>query len=272
RLRVELLRDLTPLSFGGVSLEGTPGLEDIRVGNLLQVDGMDWENDLLNGLLAPMDVECVRCVPISLLKPSDELIWHFSKPGSYDVKSGYDWEVSKWRLRRVQAPIMADQTVHGTNAVVMAVVAFVTAVPKSFAVGSLRREFSGGRHLPLGWATETSQPWPTTATRGKRREAKQAKDTSSKNQLDQDVSLSLGSLPMVCLFDSNYTFCFIEKSSIGFQTGENHDANFVIVHLLDLLTKGYIHDQTLSISTHSCNGVVCCATLIYDLIFQSIVY
>ncbi|TYG36279.1 hypothetical protein ES288_D13G052500v1 [Gossypium darwinii] len=51
-----------------------------------------------------------------------------------------DWEVSKWRLRRVQAPIMADQTVHGTNAVVMEVVAFVTAVPKSFAVGSLRRE------------------------------------------------------------------------------------------------------------------------------------
>ncbi|PPD71377.1 hypothetical protein GOBAR_DD31726 [Gossypium barbadense] len=96
RLRVELLRDLTPLSFGGVSLEGTPALEDIRVSDLLQVDGMDWENDLLNGLLAPMDVECVRCVPISLLKPSDQLIWHFSKPGSYDVKSGYVLAIKKF--------------------------------------------------------------------------------------------------------------------------------------------------------------------------------
>ncbi|TYH33326.1 hypothetical protein ES332_D13G051500v1 [Gossypium tomentosum] len=79
-----------------VNIEGTPALEDIRVSDLLQVDGMDWENDLLNGLLAPMDVECVRCVPISLLKPSDQLIWHFSKPGSYDVKSGYVLAIKKF--------------------------------------------------------------------------------------------------------------------------------------------------------------------------------
>ncbi|KAL1125530.1 hypothetical protein V6Z11_A13G049700 [Gossypium hirsutum] len=51
-----------------------------------------------------------------------------------------DWKVSKWRLRRVQAPIMADQNVHGTNAVVMAVVAFATTVPKYFSMGFLRRE------------------------------------------------------------------------------------------------------------------------------------
>ncbi|KAH1067756.1 hypothetical protein J1N35_032743 [Gossypium stocksii] len=66
-----------------------PGMKDLCVKDLFSTSGDGWDEGLVKGLLAPSDVRQVLAVPIAHVSLDDCLIWHFSRKGIYEVKSGY---------------------------------------------------------------------------------------------------------------------------------------------------------------------------------------
>lgn len=51
--------------------------------------GDGWDEGLVEGLLAPSDDRQVLAIPIAHVCLDDCLIWHFSRKGIYEARSGY---------------------------------------------------------------------------------------------------------------------------------------------------------------------------------------
>ncbi|XP_016676167.1 uncharacterized protein [Gossypium hirsutum] len=66
-----------------------PGLESLRVTDLLQLIGSAWDVDLIDGLMVPSDIIRILQIPVSLFHTRDRLIWHYEKHGTYTVNSAY---------------------------------------------------------------------------------------------------------------------------------------------------------------------------------------
>ncbi|KAK6147670.1 hypothetical protein DH2020_018582 [Rehmannia glutinosa] len=63
--------------------------EDLTVKGLLEENGRFWDTHLLNELFNKKEVSAIQALPISLYRRDNRLVWHFSKNGQYQVKSGY---------------------------------------------------------------------------------------------------------------------------------------------------------------------------------------
>ncbi|CAN1241903.1 Putative ribonuclease H protein At1g65750 [Linum perenne] len=65
------------------------GLEDLRVSNLWIPGTRSWDEELLEELFVPEDVEAIlRILPLTD-NGEDAMIWHVSSDGAYSVKSAY---------------------------------------------------------------------------------------------------------------------------------------------------------------------------------------
>ncbi|KAK8276867.1 hypothetical protein V6Z11_D10G228500 [Gossypium hirsutum] len=72
-----------------VASSSLPGLESLRVTDLLQLIGSAWDVDIIDGLMVPSDIIRTLQIPVSLFHTRDRLIWHYEKHGIYTVKSAY---------------------------------------------------------------------------------------------------------------------------------------------------------------------------------------
>ena len=55
----------------------------------LRLDNKDWNTPMLHHLFSELDVQRIQAIPLSLRDNSDQLIWHYTVDGNYQVKSGY---------------------------------------------------------------------------------------------------------------------------------------------------------------------------------------
>ncbi|KAJ9182183.1 hypothetical protein P3X46_006206 [Hevea brasiliensis] len=64
-----------------------PGCEDLLVKDLMDIEGRNWNFELLHGLFQQRDVAAISSIPISSFGREDIWIWHYAKKGLYIVKS-----------------------------------------------------------------------------------------------------------------------------------------------------------------------------------------
>lgn len=65
-----------------------PNHENLSVADLIFSPGM-WNRDLLHQLFSSTDRDRILAIPLSFRQVPDKLIWHHTKDGVYQVKSGY---------------------------------------------------------------------------------------------------------------------------------------------------------------------------------------
>ncbi|KAK4708218.1 hypothetical protein R3W88_029143 [Solanum pinnatisectum] len=61
--------------------------------------------DELNSLFCINDIDNILTIPLSTTCSRDKIIWHFTKSGTYEVKSGYHLEFFLSRMRDVRGNI-----------------------------------------------------------------------------------------------------------------------------------------------------------------------
>lgn len=66
------------------------GLENLRVADLLQDENRNWDEGLLSYLFDPSDIQRIKQTVVGPIGARDTLMCHFSREGTYSVKSGYD--------------------------------------------------------------------------------------------------------------------------------------------------------------------------------------
>lgn len=65
------------------------GPELLKVADLMDPKTNEWMSELLEELFTPEEVQLICKVPPSVRNPVDRIVWHFTKNGLYNVKSGY---------------------------------------------------------------------------------------------------------------------------------------------------------------------------------------
>ncbi|CAH9147575.1 unnamed protein product [Cuscuta epithymum] len=65
------------------------GLHEAVVRSLMDVDGKEWDIDILNDILEGRDVDLIRRIPLSLRPVSDVKQWRWEEDGRFSVKSCY---------------------------------------------------------------------------------------------------------------------------------------------------------------------------------------
>lgn len=73
----------------GLSTPVEAGKENWTVSKLIDPVNKCWNNTLVKEMFNAVDVNSILSIPISQRLPNDDLIWNFTKNGSYSVKSGY---------------------------------------------------------------------------------------------------------------------------------------------------------------------------------------
>jgi len=51
------------------------------VGDFIDRDKGDWRVDMLELLFLPVDVELIKCIPLSCSWPCDHIVWHYATHG-----------------------------------------------------------------------------------------------------------------------------------------------------------------------------------------------
>lgn len=82
----------------------TPGLEDMRVTELINAETRQWDVELISTLFDQDDVANILRVVIPPYGVGDKLIWHCDRKWSYMVKSSYKMAASyvatqRWKSR-----------------------------------------------------------------------------------------------------------------------------------------------------------------------------
>ncbi|CAN1321508.1 Putative ribonuclease H protein At1g65750 [Linum perenne] len=83
------------------------GLEDLRVSELWIPGTRSWDEELLEELFLPDDVEAILRITPSTEQEHDTMIWHVSQDGEYSVKTAYKEEMKREHSREplsVQGP------------------------------------------------------------------------------------------------------------------------------------------------------------------------
>ena len=65
------------------------GLEQVKVKSLKNMEGRNWDYDLLDDLFNERDKQLILQIPLSLEDREDGWLWMEEKKGFYSVKSGY---------------------------------------------------------------------------------------------------------------------------------------------------------------------------------------
>ncbi|KAK5772848.1 hypothetical protein PVK06_049147 [Gossypium arboreum] len=68
-------------------------VELMKVSKFLHEKGMQCNEQLVEGILAPHDASRILNLPIATSKPCSQLIWHHTRNGIYNVKSGYAFAI-----------------------------------------------------------------------------------------------------------------------------------------------------------------------------------
>nr|XP_016455260.1 PREDICTED: uncharacterized protein LOC107779354 [Nicotiana tabacum] len=61
---------------------------DFKVADLIDEDTHTWKLHKISTTFEPEDVDAILFIPISIIGLNDRLLWHHSKSGNYEVKSG----------------------------------------------------------------------------------------------------------------------------------------------------------------------------------------
>lgn len=61
---------------------------DTIVQSLINPDTLSWNHSFIDIIFMPFEREHIKAIPWSFSSPSDRVIWHHSKDGQYEVKSG----------------------------------------------------------------------------------------------------------------------------------------------------------------------------------------
>ncbi|KAL0403885.1 UNVERIFIED_CONTAM: putative mitochondrial protein [Sesamum radiatum] len=77
-----------PRSFRPISLL-PPDLANACVSDLIDSVSNDWKVELVNQIFWPCDSALILAIPLSRLGDPDLLIWHYSRDGSFSVRSAY---------------------------------------------------------------------------------------------------------------------------------------------------------------------------------------
>ncbi|CAN1799251.1 hypothetical protein LINPERHAP1_LOCUS22046, partial [Linum perenne] len=72
-----------------VELAVVRGLEDLKVGELWIPGTREWDEELLESLFSPEEVEAILGMVTAVSSRRDEIIWHYEKKGRYSVKMAY---------------------------------------------------------------------------------------------------------------------------------------------------------------------------------------
>ncbi|PPD84559.1 hypothetical protein GOBAR_DD18509 [Gossypium barbadense] len=79
-----------------------------KVSEFLHEKGMQWNEQLVEGInRVPHDASRVLNLPIATSKPCNQLIWHHTRNGIYNVKSGYAFAI------QTKTPMMHYVVVYG---------------------------------------------------------------------------------------------------------------------------------------------------------------
>ncbi|XP_016458490.2 uncharacterized protein LOC107782157 [Nicotiana tabacum] len=62
---------------------------DLKVADLIDEDTHTWKLHKISTTFEPEDIDAILSIPISIIGLNDRLLWHHSKSGNYEVKSGY---------------------------------------------------------------------------------------------------------------------------------------------------------------------------------------
>ncbi|XP_010446022.1 PREDICTED: uncharacterized protein LOC104728786 [Camelina sativa] len=68
---------------------GLPLTPSLRVNSFVERTTNSWDMALLSAAFVPKDVAIISAIPLGTPTSSDMLGWHFTKSGTYSVKSGY---------------------------------------------------------------------------------------------------------------------------------------------------------------------------------------
>ena len=63
--------------------------EDLLVEDLIDKGLSQWRVELLEVLFSPRDTEMILQIPLCSSWPADEIVWHYSRDGSFSVKTAY---------------------------------------------------------------------------------------------------------------------------------------------------------------------------------------
>ena len=88
-MRINIATDpwiLTSPAFRPISC--IPEGSNLSVSHLL-LDNKEWNTHMLHHLFSELDVQRIQAIPLSLRDNSDQLVWHYTIDGNYQVKSGY---------------------------------------------------------------------------------------------------------------------------------------------------------------------------------------
>ncbi|CAN1274310.1 Putative ribonuclease H protein At1g65750 [Linum perenne] len=90
------LRDDANLS---IETEKDDELNGLKVCDLLIPGLFEWDQELLEGLFEPREVQAIIDIPLGVGGTTDKRIWHYDKKGIYSVKSAYRVLTSYINLR-----------------------------------------------------------------------------------------------------------------------------------------------------------------------------
>jgi hypothetical protein len=78
----------SPSTFRVISPLSVPNSEDTVDSLIIETD-MRWDEDKLEQMFLPRDVDIIKQIPLSLRRPRDKLIWTGTKSGNFTVRSAY---------------------------------------------------------------------------------------------------------------------------------------------------------------------------------------
>jgi len=65
------------------------GMENLKVSDLMEPNGVSWNSNVINGLFNNHDREAIAKMVLLNKEGEDKRIWKFSQQGHYTVKSAY---------------------------------------------------------------------------------------------------------------------------------------------------------------------------------------
>lgn len=76
------------------------GWEEATVDKLIKEDSRTWDDEVIDGLFAPVEANSIKSIPLSRFPTEDRLFWPWTQTGKYNCKSGYRFLKSEAEVSR----------------------------------------------------------------------------------------------------------------------------------------------------------------------------